>query len=229
MPQRKHSTSLYFYSLIILSIMLLPLQVLKAESSKTSPGNYCPAAGILLIAAEDLSSSLDLIMRSRAALTRGDLSEMANTLNATGAILRQATSRGAGARTALLIDSVIMARPNDSNEQLLTWFPLLQSALLILPDDYAQDAASEAVGHAEEILQGDRKGDVLEQLKKARHSLSCDGLNLPLQAALVEQSRLFFKMQHRSKPMSTKDYDKIIESLRNAITFVLEHSKNAIQ
>ncbi|GBE08733.1 MAG TPA: hypothetical protein ENG90_02875 [Gammaproteobacteria bacterium] len=77
MPQHKHSTSLYFYS---------------------------------------------LIMRSQAALVRGDLSEMVNTLNATGAILQQATSRGAGARTALLIDSVIMARPNDGNCSFFTTY-----------------------------------------------------------------------------------------------------------
>jgi len=229
MPQHIQSTSLYLCSLLILLISSSPLQMVKADTSQPSPGDYCPAADILLITAEDLSSSLELIMRSRAAQARGDLSEMLNTLNAAGPMLQQATSRGAGARTALLIDSVILARPNESNQQLLTWFPLLRSALLALPDDYAQDTAEEAVGHAEEILQGDRKGDALEQLKKARHFLTCDGLNLPLQAALMEQSRLFFKIQHRSKQVTTKDYDKILESLRNSINFILEHSKNAIQ
>jgi len=229
MPQHNHSTSLYFYSLLILLIVVSPLRIAKAASSAHSPGNYCPAADILLITAEDLSSSLELIMRSRAAQARGDLAEMVNTLNAAGSILQQATSRGAGARTALLIDSVILARPNESNQQLLTWFPLLHSALLALPDDFAQDTADESVGHAEEILQGDRKGDALEQLKKARHFLTCDGLNLPLQAAIVEQSRLFFKIQKNRKPLTTNDYDKILESLRNAMTFILEHSKNAIQ
>ena len=225
MPQHKHSSSLCFYHLLILLVALSPLQVARATSTAPSPGDYCPAAGILLITAEDLSSSLDLVMRSRAAQARGDLPETVNTLTAAGAILQQAGSRGAGARTALLIDSIILAKPNENNEQLLTWFPMLHTALLALPDDAAPRAADEAVGRAEEILQGDRKGDVLEQLKKTRHLLSCDGLNLPLQAARVEQSRLFFKLQKRSKPLTTKDYDKILESLRNSINFILEHSK----
>lgn len=229
MPQYIQSTSLYLGSLLILLISSLPVQMVQAGSSQASPGNYCPAADILLITAEDLSSSLELIMRSRAAQARGDLTEMTSTLNAAGVTLQQATSRGAGARTALLIDSIILARPNDNNDQLLTWFPLLHNALLALPDDNTQRAADNAIGHAEEMLQGDRKGDALEQLKKARHFLTCDGLNLPLQAALVEQSRLFFKIQQRRKPVSTKDYDKILESLRNTISFILEHSNNAVQ
>ena len=229
MPQHPDSIRRYIYSLLILLITLSPLSRLQAATTVLAQGAYCPAADILLITAEDLSSSLELIMRSRAAQARGDLAEMVNTLNATGSILQQTTSRGAGARTALLIDSIILARPNESNQQLLTWFPLLHSALLALPDDYAQDTAEEAVGHAEEILQGDRKGDALEELKKARHFLTCDGLNLPLQAAIVEQSRLFFNIQQHRKPLSTNDYDKILASLHNAMNFILEHSKNAIQ
>ncbi len=228
MPQHIHSTSLYLCSLLIILISSSPLQLVKADSSQPSPGNYCPATDILLITAEDLSSSLELIMRSRAALARGDLTEMASTLNAAGATLQQATSRGAGARTALLIHSIILARANDNNDQLLTWFPLLHSDILSLPNDRTQSAADDAVGRAEEILQGDRTGDPLKQLRKARHFLTCDGLNLPLQAALDEHTRLIFKIHQKHKPVVAKDYDKIISSLRNAMTFILEHSKNAI-
>ena len=228
MPHHIQSTRLYLCSLLILLISSSPLQMLKADSSQPSPGNYCGAPDLLLITAEDLTSSLELIMRSRAAQARSDLTEMASTLNAAGTTLQQAASRGAGARTSLLIHSIILARINDNNDQLLTWFPLLHSAILTLPNDRIQGAADDAVSLAEEILQGDRKGDALEQLKKARHYLSCDKLNLPLQAALDEHSQLVFKIHQKHKPVVAKDYDKIISSLRNAMTFILEHSKNAI-
>ena len=225
MPQQHTSSRLHVYSLLILLSILSPLQIINAASSALTPGKYCPAPGILLISAEDLSSSLDLAMRSRAALERKDRVETLNTLNAVGGILQQAASRGASARTALLIDSVIFARPNEDNEHLLTWFPMLHTALLALPDDAAPRAADDAVSRAEEILQGERKGDVLDELKKARHLLRCDGLDLPLQEAIEEQSRLFFKFQNRSTPLTTKDYEKILESLRSAINFILEQTK----
>lgn len=226
MPQHHISNRLYVYSLFILLSILSPLQASNAAPSAPTPGKYCPAPSILLISAEDLSSSLDLAMRSRAALERKDRVETLNTLTAVGGILQQAASRGAGARTALLIDSIIFARSNEGNEHLLTWFPMLHTALLALPDDATPRAADDAVSRAEEILQGERKGDILDELKKARHLLRCDGLNLPLQAAIVEQSRLFFKFQNHSKPLTTKDYEKILESLRSAINFILEQTKN---
>ncbi len=230
MPQQLTINRLHVYSLLILLSILSPLQITNAapgvSASGPTPGKYCPAPGILLITAEDLSSSLDLAMRSRAALERKDRVETLNTLTAIGGILQQAAGRGASARTALLIDSIIFARPNEDNEHLLTWFPMLHTALLALPDEPAPRAADEAVSRAEEILQGDRKGDVLDELKEARHLLRCDGLNLPLQAAIVEQSRLFFKFQDHSKPLTTKDYEKILESLRNAINFILEQTGN---
>ncbi len=228
MPQPIQSTRLCLYSLLILLISSSALQIVRADASQASPGDYCPAPDILLITAEDLSSSLALIMRSRAAQARGDLTEMASTLNAAGATLQQATSRGAGARTSLLLHSIILARATDNNDRLLTWFPLLHSTILTLPDGRIQGAADEAISLAEEILQGDRKGDALEQLKKARHFLSCDGLNLPLQAALDEHTKLIFKINQKHKPVAPKDYEKIIDSLRTAMTFIVEHSKNAI-
>ena len=149
---------------------------------------------------------------------------MLTMLDAAGVTLKQATSRGAGARTALLINSVILSRVNESNDQLLTWFPLLHSALLTLPYDDARNAADDAIGHAEEILHDGQNGDPLDKLKKARHFLTCDGLDLPLQAAIKEQVRLLSKIQQH-KPIVTKDYDKIVDSLRTAIAYVLDHSK----
>lgn len=225
MPQHIQSTSLYLWGLLILLMSSSPLQMVKADSTQPVPGNYCPNANILLITAEDLSSSLELIMRSRAAQAIGGLTEMASTLNAAGTTLQQTASRGAGARTALLIHSIILARVNDKNDQLLAWFPLLHSAIGTLPDDKTKSAADDAVWRAEEILKRDRTGNPLEQLRKAHHFLTCDGLNLPLQAALDEHKRLIIKIHQKLKPMVQKDYDKIIDSLRNAMTYILEHSK----
>ncbi|HEC28591.1 MAG TPA: hypothetical protein ENI65_03270 [Gammaproteobacteria bacterium] len=225
MPLHIQSTSLYLLSLFILLMSSSPIQMVKADSTRPVPGNYCPSANILMITAEDLSSSLELIMRSRAAQAIGGLTEMASTLNAAGTTLQQAASRGAGARTALLIHSIILARVNDKNDQLLAWFPLLHSAILALPDDQTQSAADDAVWRAEEILKRDQAGNPLEQLGKAQHFLTCDGLNLPLQAALDEHKRLIIKMSRKLKPVVQKDYDKIIDSLRNTMAFILEHSK----
>jgi len=196
----------------------------KTDTSQSSPGNYCPSSNILLITAEDLSSSLEFVMRSRAAQTRGDLVEMRTMLDAAGITLKQASSRGAGARTALLINSVILSRSDENNKQLLAWFPLLHSALLTLPNDNARNAADEAIGNAEDILQNGQNGDPLNQLKKARHFLTCDGLNLPLQTASKEQVRILSQLRQR-KPVTTKDYDKIVESLRVALSYVLDHGK----
>jgi len=212
------------YILLILIICVFTIPVAKASSTQASPGKYCPSTSILLIVAEDLSSSLEFVMQSRAAQTRGDQTEMLTMLDAAGVTLKQATSRGAGARTALLISSTILSRVNESNDQLLAWFPLLHSALLTLPYDDAKNAADDAIGRAEEILQDGQNGNPLDQLKKARHFLTCDGLNLPLQAAIKEQARLLSLIQQH-KPVVTKDYDKVVDSLRTAISYVLDHGK----
>jgi len=203
-----HARALYSFILFTLVLCIPTASVAKENTTQPSPGNYCPSTNILLIIAEDLSSSLAFVMQSRAAQSRGD----------------QAVSRGAGARTALLVNSVILSRVNESNDQLLTWFPLLHSALLTLPDDDARNAADDAIGRAEEVLHDGQNGDPLEQLKKARHFLTCDGLDLPLQAAIKEQARLLSKIQQH-KPIVTKDYDKVVDSLHTAIAYVLDHSK----
>jgi len=219
-----HARALYSFILFTLVLCIPTASVAKENTTQPSPGNYCPSTNILLIIAEDLSSSLAFVMQSRAAQSRGDQAVMLTMLNAAGVTLKQATSRGAGARTALLVNSVILSRVNESNDQLLTWFPLLHSALLTLPDDDARNAADDAIGRAEEVLHDGQNGDPLEQLKKARHFLTCDGLDLPLQAAIKEQARLLSKIQQH-KPIVTKDYDKVVDSLHTAIAYVLDHSK----
>lgn len=215
-----------FHSSILLMLMLSfsTISAAKENTTPSAPGSYCPGTNILLIVAEDLSTSLDFVMRSRAAQTRNDQTAMVNMLNAANITLKQATSRGAGARTALLIDSTILARVNESNEQLLMWFPLLHSALMTLPYDDARNAADDAIGRAEDILQDGQNGNALDQLKKARHYLTCDGLDIPLQATIKAQAQLLSEiLQH--KPVATKDYDKIINSLRTAIAYALNHSQ----
>jgi len=200
------------------------VSVAKPGSAQPTPGEYCPGTNILLIVAEDLSTSLTFIMQSRAAQSRNNQIEMVSQLNAAGVVLNQATSRGAGARTALLINSTMLSRVNESNDQLLTWFPMLHSALLTLPEGVAESAAEDAVGQAEDILQDGLRGDAINSLKKARHFLTCDDLNLPLQAAIKEQARLLSRLQQH-KPVVSKDYDKLIESLREALTYILNRSQ----
>lgn len=218
-PRRFHS-----YILFTLMMCVSTLSVAKTDITQPAPGSYCPETNILLIIAEDLSTSLNFVMQSRAAQTRNNPAEMLRLLNASGTVLNQATSRGAGARTALLINSTILSRVNESNSQLLTWFPLLHSALLTLPYDEARNAADDAVGRAEEILQDGQSGGAMGQLKKARHFLTCDDLSLPLQAAIKEQMHLL-SLIHQHKPVVTKDYDKLVDSLRTALAYVLDHSK----
>jgi len=213
----------YFCALFILMIGI-PTMATAKTTTQSLPGSYCPDTNILLIIAEDLSSSLNFVMQSRAAQTRGDQIEMRAMLDASGITLKQATSRGAGARTALLINSVILSRAKENNTQLLTWFPLLHSALLTLPYDAARSAADDAIGRAEEILQGDQNADPLDQLGKARHFLTCDDLDIPIQAAIKEQIKLLSQIRQH-KPVVTKNFDKFIDSLRNALTYVLDNSK----
>ena len=212
--------------LFTLTMCLSTLSLAKAEATQPlAPGNYCPGTNIMLIMAEDISTSLSFVMQSRAAQTKGDQAQMLSQLRAAGVVLKQATSRGAGARTALLIDSTILSRVNENNDQLLTWFPLLKSALLTLPpDDQAANAAAEAVGEAEDILQDDARGNALDKLKKASHLLVCDDLNIPLAAAIKEQTLLWSRIQQQ-KPVVTKDYDKLVDSLRTALSYLLNHSQ----
>ena len=213
-----------FYSFTLFTLMMCISTISKANSAQLLSGGYCPDSKILLIVAEDLSSSLDFVMQSLAAQSRGDQDKMQSALEAASVTLKQATSRGAGARTALLIHSAILSRVNENNKQLLTWFPLIRSALFTLPDDVSRRAASHAIGRAEDILQGDQDGDSLEQLRKARHFLTCDGLDLPLQAAIKGQVLLLSRIQ-QNKPVVTKDYDKIVDSLRTAMSYALGRRK----
>ena len=62
---------------------------------------------IQLVIAEELSASLDLVMHSRAALITNDRVKAINTLTSAGTTMKLAASRGAAARSMLLINAII--------------------------------------------------------------------------------------------------------------------------
>jgi hypothetical protein len=190
-----------------------------ATADSPKPGGYCPGTDILLVSAEELSASLDQAMRSRTALINKDQTTAFGELTSAGATLHLAASRGAAARTILLIDAVIQARAGEDYAQTLAWFPLLQASLLTLPDDATARAAGDLIGGAEGILQGDKDGDPVAPLKEARHMLACDGLDIPLRNAMEAQENLLKQLSQNTK---TSAYDTLMESLRSALAYALE-------
>jgi hypothetical protein len=196
-----------------------------ATTASTSPeaGSYCPGRDILLVVAEDLSASLDMAMRSRAALVKGDQATAIADLTSAGTALHLAASRGAAARTILLIDAIIQARAGVDYARMLEWFPVLQTSLLTLPDDARLSAADDLIGRAKDIMLGDAKeSDPMEPLKKARHMLACDGLDIPLQEAMRAQDNLMKVLGRNTKNSA---YDTLIHSLRSALVYTLENSE----
>ncbi len=189
------------------------------------PGSYCPGTDVLLIVAEDISASLDLAMRSRAALINNDSSMAISELNSAGTTLRLAASRGAAARTILLIDAIIQAKAGENYAQMLTWFPLMHTSLLTLSDDATESAADGMIGRAKAIMQGDKEGDPMEFLKQARHMLACDGLDIPLQAAIAAQGALM-KQLSQGNPVKNNVYDGFLDALRNTLLYTLGNPEN---
>lgn len=202
-------------------VLLLSTPVSAAEDV-VKPGSYCPDTNILLIVAEELSVSLDYSMRSRQALLENKLALATNKLHAAGTILHLAASRGAAARTTLLIDAIIGAMSGEDYTQTLTLFPLLQESLLTLQDKATVRNANDNIANAKDIMLGEKSGDPIDALKKARHTLACDGLDIPLHAAMQAQEDLIKVLGQDTKATA---YDKLIEALRNALTYTLENSK----
>jgi hypothetical protein len=188
------------------------------SASSPEPGGYCPSTDILLVAAEDLSASLQLAMDSRAALVNKDQTTAMSRLTSTGTSLHLAASRGAAARTILLIDAIIQSKAGEDYASMLTWFPLLQASLQTLPQDATVSAATELVGKASDIMQSDKGGDALDSLKEARHMLACDSLDIPLQAAIVAQQSLLEQLGPYTKISA---YDSLIDSLHSALVYTL--------
>ena len=210
---------------IIIPVLALSLSIsADAATSTATPkaGEYCPAQDIRLVIAEGLSTSLDLAMRSRAALLDKDQALATSELTASDTVLHLAASRGAAARTSLLIDTVIESMVKNPYSRTLTWFPLLQTSLMTLPYDPTVSAADDLIGNAEDIMQGDKEGDPMISLKDARHMLACDKLDIPLQQAITEEDKLASTLGVNTKVSA---YDDLLDSLHRALTYVLENSK----
>ena len=188
-----------------------------------TPGAYCPGKDVLLIKAEELSASLDLVMRSRAAFIEKDQVVATYDLASAGTTLHLAASRGAAARTIVLINAIIQSKDANNYAHMLEWFPLLQTSLLTLPDDATVSAASDLVGRALEIIQGDvQESDPLVPLNQARHMLSCDDLDIPLQQAILAQEKLM-KVMNRNEKVT--DYDDLIGLLRTALEYTMKNGE----
>ena len=206
-------------------ILILAASFSLPAAAAPKPGHYCPSTDILLIAAEEISVSLDLAMQSRTALINNDLPAAIHDINSSGTALHLAASRGAAARTTLLIDTVIQTKTGDDYTQMLAWFPLLHTSLLTLPDDATVRAVGDRIGHAEDILQGDEDGDPVAPLKEARDLLTCDGLDIPLKDAMQAQEALSKQLNPKTK---TSDYDTLIDSIRRALTYTLGKGEKKI-
>jgi len=163
----------------------IPATAATTDKTAPKPGAYCPDTGILPVVAEELSASLELAMHSRVSRSDKDRVTAINKLSSAGTTLRLAASRGAAARTTLLIDAIIEAGPEDAYARMLSWFPVLHASLLTLPGSTTVSAAGNLIGEDEDAMQGARDRDPVKLLKEARHLLSCDGLDIPLQAAIL--------------------------------------------
>lgn len=202
----------------------MPATAAGSASSTPKPGRYCPGKDILRVVAEELSVSLDLTMRSRAAHMDKDLVTTINELSAVGTTLHLAASRGAAARSVLLIDAVIQAKTGSDYTRMLTWFPLLHSSLLTLPDSATVSAADNFIGLAEDATQDGKGEKPMEMLRQARHLLACDDLDIPLQAAIQAQTKLMHQASPKT-PVKNSDYDTLLDSLHNALAYTLKNSE----
>ena len=184
------------------------------------PGSYCPNRDVLLVVAEELSTSLDLTMRSRAALKNKEPATAIRELNFADTALHLAASRGAAARTVLLIDAIIQAKAGDDYAQMLAWFPLLHASLLTLPADATENAAEDLIVLAEEVMQGDKAGDPVTLLNQARHMLACDGLDIPIQDAMSAMDTLL-RQPGQGDQGKNNSYAVALDALRNALLFTM--------
>jgi hypothetical protein len=190
-------------------------------SNTPKPGSYCPTTEVLLIVAEELSASLDLAMHSRAALIDNDPVKAINELTLSRTALHLAASRGAAARTILLIDAIVQAKAGEDYAQMLAWFPLLRTSVQTLSDDATQTATNDLIDRAEEIMKGGKEGDPVELLNQARHMLACDSLDIPLQAAMQAQDALLQKLGQDGLDKHPS-YDVLLDALRSTLLSTLE-------
>ncbi len=217
-----HRHFLWIYLLLIALPLGAPVRAADPGAVTPKPGNICPDTDLLLIVAEELSASLDLVTRSRAALLDDDRITAISELTAAGATLHLAASRGAAARTALLIDATVQAKAGENYTQMLEWIPLLRTSLMTLQDEVSERAVGDLIRQAESSMQDEKHGNPLTPLKEARHMLECDGLDIPLQVAMQARNDLL-KQIGQGASLESSAYDALIDSLRSALSYTLEH------
>ena len=202
----------------IFSLLFSMSAVAAPTSTSPQPGNYCPGSDVLLVSAEELSATLEQVMQSRAALIDKDPETAVGELASSEATLRLAASRGAAARTILVIDAMLKARTGEDYVQLLTWFPLLQKSMSTLPDDATVKSANNLINQSKDIMMGDKDGDPMVPLRSARHMLACDGLDIPLHEAMRARSDLMKELNQNTKSSA---YDPLRDALRSALVYTL--------
>ncbi len=225
----KTKTLLAHRALILLPALLAMLALSNLTHAATpepepEPGTYCEMdPGTLSLVAEELSVTLKMVLHSQSLQGKDRQSEKFSELLASNVSLQLAAGRGNGHLMAL-IDTIIAARRNEDYTQQLTWFPLLQTAMLDLPDNPRTRLASYSIGRAHSIMEEDGKDDPMQQLREARQMLACDALDEPLQNALQAQ-RILARQFSRNKAVAAKDYSRLIDSLRKALLYVLQNNQ----
>ncbi len=210
-------------AIILLAMLALSITA-PAATAEPEPGSYCDMdTGTLSLVAEELSVTLKMVLHSQSLQGKDRQSEKFSELLASNVSLQLAAGRGNG-HIMTLIDTIIAARVNEDFTQQLTWFPLLQTAMLDLPDNTRTHLASYAIGRAQNIMEEDGKDDPMQQLREARHMLACDALDEPLQNALQAQ-RILAMQFSRNKTVAAKDYTRLIDALRKALLYVLQNDQ----
>ena len=188
-----------------------------APASKTvTPGEFCHETLVQAVVLEELSLSFSLVAKADKAIVDNNFSDAAVAVANATAALELASSRGASARTTKLIDAVLDAKASEDNKQLLDWYPMLHTAIFHIPGNAYTKAADKAISRSEEILSGDREGDAINELRTARHWLTCDRLDIPLDdagQALGDLSKALYQHQ-KPKP---ELFEAVYSPLRQAI------------
>lgn len=187
-----------------------------AGSPAPAPGGYCPDPAIASARLEELTVALDAVMHAQQAVRTGHGPTAQLALARAAAALKLSSARGAAARTALLFDAVITAKAAEDYAAMLGWFPTLHTAVLGLADDPRVRQADWELSVAEEILRGERSGNGLEHLRKARDLLSCDRLDLPTREAHEALDTLYQLVASGRKPQ-TEAFAAVTSPLGKAI------------
>ncbi|MGD2141441.1 MAG: hypothetical protein PVH25_13670 [Burkholderiales bacterium] len=218
----KHQVTVALFLLFLLApVYALAAPTTAQTDAQTGPvaGEYCPEARVKAVILEELSLSAAMAAKADKALSEDKLPDAALDLANANAALQLASSRGSAARTTKLIDAAVDSKASENYKLMLGWFPLLQTAIGQLPDNAYTNAAAEAVSRSEAVLQGDRDGDALSELRTARHWLTCDKLEIPVQEAKQGLGRINQALYQREKPKPAI-FEEVYKPLRQAIEYL---------